>query len=200
METATFDIETTALEGIGSGLILCVCIRPWRSHTTRNFRLDYLDGWDSGIHGFLEVEETKLLTDVRDELLKYDLLVGQNIEAFDLAYIRTRCFKRGLAFDYNPFTYDVMKAFGRTRFRTPNNRFGKPSKSLGMIADLLGIEQEKTALYPDSHWLSIWGNAAEREEAMQDTLRHCQADVRMTEKAYRLLLPFDGKAILRRWM
>jgi uncharacterized protein YprB with RNaseH-like and TPR domain len=200
MKSAVFDIETTALEAIGAGIVTCVCIRPLSTHRTRDFRLQYREDWKSSESGFLEVEEKELLQDVVCELSKYDMLIGQNSEQFDLPYLRSRCFRRGLAFPLTPYSYDVMKMFGRTKFRTVMNHFGRPSKSLGMIADFLGIAQEKTALYPVDHWVSIWGNAVERETAMQETLAHCQKDVRMTAKAYEILLPYDYKGIIRRWM
>lgn len=200
MRAAIFDIETTALEGIGAGIILCACVRPLATGRTRDFRLRYLQDWKSDEFGFLEREEKELLNSLYDELSKYDLLIGQNIENFDLPYLRTRCFRRGLVFDMNPFTYDTMKAFGRTKFRTRNNGFGKPSKALDMMADLLGVPQEKTKIYPTEHWMTVWGRDAEREAAMQDILNHCRADVRMTARVYELLLPYDAKAVIRRWM
>lgn len=200
MKSAILDIETTALEGVGAGIVLCACVRPLATGRTRDFRLQYLDDWKSGKQGFLEREERVLLETLTAELSKYDLLIGQNIDNFDLPYLRTRCFRRGLAFGINPFTYDTMKAFGRTRFRTRNNGFGKPSKALDMMADLLGVTQEKTKIYPTEHWLTVWGNDAEREGAMHDILNHCRADVRMTARIYELLLPYDTKAVIRRWL
>lgn len=200
MKSAVFDIETTALEGVGAGIILCACIRPLATQRTRDFRLKYLADWKSNEFGFLEREETELLEEICEELAKYDLLIGQNIEQFDLPYLRTRCFRRGIPFDLNPFTYDTMRAFSRTRFRTVANRFGRPSKSLEMMADLLGVSQEKTKILPVEHWMTIWGRDSEREGAMLEILNHCRADVRMAARIYELLLPVDMKAVIRRWM
>ena len=200
MKSAVIDIETTALEGIGAGIVICACVRPLTTNRTRDFRLKYRDEWDPKVEGFLVYEETELLRELVEEIGKYDLIIGQNIDNFDLPYLRTRCFRRGLPFDFNPFTYDTMRAMGRTRFRTVNNSFGKPRKGLAMIADLLGVTQEKTAIYPAEHWMTIWGNAGQREGAMQDIQHHCQADVRMTAKVYEMLLPYDQKAVIRRWM
>jgi DNA polymerase elongation subunit (family B) len=200
LKSAVFDLECTALEGVGAGITICACVRPLATQRTRDFRLKYREEWDPKTEGFLQIEETEFLKELVEELGKYDLLIGQNIEAFDLPYLRTRCYRRSLPFDLNPFTYDTMKAFGRVRFRTVLNGFGKPSKSLDMIADFLGVTQEKTKIYPAEHWMSIWGNEQEREEAMQDQLAHCRADVRMTTRIYEVMLPYDQKGLIRRWM
>ncbi len=200
MKSAVFDIETTALEAVGAGIVMCGCVRPLATKRTRTFRMQYKEDWKQSETGFLEVEEVELLTDLMGELAKYDLLIGHNIERFDLAYLRTRCYRRGVAFNLNPFTYDTMRAFGRTRFRTVNNGFGQPTKSLDMIGDFLGIDQLKTKIYPVAHWLNVWGKPVQREEAMKELVDHCERDVRMNMQIYELLLPYDFKGIIRRWM
>lgn len=199
MRAAILDIETTALEGVGAGIILCACVRPLTGRT-QDFRLRYLDDWQSSEYGFLEREEKQLLQELTAELAKYDLLIGHNIENFDLPYIRTRCLRRGIPFTLMPFVYDTMRAFGRTRLRSILTRSGRPTRALEMISDLLGIPQEKTKIYPVEHWASIWGNTKEREAAMQEIIEHCRADVRMTYRIYEMLLPMDTKAIIKRWV
>jgi DNA polymerase elongation subunit (family B) len=200
MKSAVFDIETTALEAIGAGIMLCACVRPLATKRTRTFRVKYQKEWKQEETGFLEVEETEMLKEFIAELSTYDLLIGHNIEMFDLPFIRTRAYRRGLDCDLMPFVYDTMRLFGRTKFRTVNNGFGKPTKSLDMIADLLQLDQLKTKIYPASHWMTIWGNAAKREEAMKDIIDHCERDVRMNMGVYEMLMPYDYKGIIRRWM
>jgi len=200
MKAACFDIETTALEGVGAGMIICACVRPLATQRTRDFRLKYREDYNPKTEGFLQVEETDMLKELMDELGKYDLLIGQNIINFDLPFLRTRCYRRNIDFNLNPFVYDTVKAFGRVKFRTVLNGFGKPSKSLDMIADFLGVTQEKTKIYPVEHWMTVWGRDAEREESMRDILSHCQSDVRMTTKIYEIMLPYDNRGIIKRWM
>jgi DNA polymerase III epsilon subunit-like protein len=134
-----------------------------------------------------------------DELSKYDLLIGHNLENFDLGFIRTRAYRCGVPFPLRPFTYDTMKAFRRVKMRTVLNIVGKPSASMDMVADFLGIDQEKTKLYPVQHWQTVWGNETQRAAAMNDLVDHCQRDVRMNARIYELLLPYDEKANIRRW-
>lgn len=197
MKSATFDIESTALEGVGAGIIVCACVRPYSTQRTRDFRLQYTEKISD--KGFLAQEETDLLIELVGELEKYDLLIGHNIAKFDLPYIRSRCYARGVPFDLHPLIYDTMQVWGRVKLRTVLNGYGKPTKSLAMIADFLGIDNVKTSIYPRDHWTTVWGNAEEREKSLQDILDHCRKDVRMNAQIYDIVLPMDDKAIIRRW-
>jgi DNA polymerase III epsilon subunit-like protein len=199
LKTAVFDIETSALEGIGAGMLLCACVRPVSTNRTRVFRCDQYPYEPDPAFGFFERQEKDLLTSLVDELSKYDLLIGHNLENFDLGFIRTRAYRCGVPFPLRPFTYDTMKAFRRVKMRTVLNIVGKPSASMDMVADFLGIDQEKTKLYPVQHWQTVWGNETQRAAAMNDLVDHCQRDVRMNARIYELLLPYDEKANIRRW-
>lgn len=200
MKSAVFDIETTALEGIGAGVLICVCVRPLSTQRTKTFRLDQYQYKLSPQHGFFERQERDLLGESLNELRQYDLLIGHNIANFDLGFLRTRAYKHGVQFDLMPVIYDTMQAFGRVKLRTiANAHTGKPVKSLAMIADLLGVKQEKTSIYPTEHWQNIWGNDTQRAEAMHNIVDHCQKDVRMNAQVYEILLPQDHKLTLKRW-
>ena len=200
MKTAVFDIETTSLEGIGAGIMICACVRPLSTQRTKTYRLDYYKYEPSPEFGFFDRQEKDLLTDLLTELRSYDILIGHNIENFDLGFLRTRAYRHSVQFDLSPITYDTMKAFGRVKLRTiANAHTGKPVKSLAMIADLLGVDQEKTSIYPREHWQNIWGSENEREEAMDKIVDHCIKDVRMNARVYEILLPQDRSLNLKRW-
>lgn len=200
MKPAVFDIETTALEGIGAGMLICVCVRPLTTNRTRVFRLDAYQYKPDRKYGFFQRQERDMLLEVTEELRKYDLLIGHNIENFDMGFLRTRAYRHNLPFALNPITYDTMRAFRRVRMRTVLNAIGKPSASLDMVADFLGVSQEKTKLYPVQHWQTIWGNDKERLDALNFTVDHCKKDVRMNAQVYELILPFDDRLVLRRWV
>lgn len=200
MKTAVFDIETSALEGIGAGILICACVRPISTGRTRTYRLDQYEYKENPQHGFFERQERDLLNEVLAELRSYDLLVGHNIANFDMGFLRTRAYRHEVRFDLSPITYDTMQAFARVKLRTiANARTGKPAKSLDMIADLLGVTQEKTRIYPSEHWRNIWGNKRQRIEAMDNIVDHCQKDVRMNARIYEILLPQDNNLTLKRW-
>jgi len=148
LKSAIFDIETTDLAGVGAGVLLCVCIRPITTKRTKTFRLDSYKFDKDTQFGVFEREEKALLEETLDELEKYDLLIGHNIEGFDLGFLRTRASVLGVPFRLEPITYDTMKGFRRAKFRTRLNGYGKPTAALAMIADFLGIDQMKTNIYP----------------------------------------------------
>ena len=200
MQSAVFDIETTDLAGVGAGVLLCTCVRPLKTQKTRTLRLDSYKFEADKQFGIFEREEKCLVEETLEELEKYDLLIGHNIEGFDLGFLRTRAAVHGVPFRLEPIVYDTMKGFRRSKFRTRLNGFGKPTASLAMIADFLGIYQEKTSIYPVEWWSSLWGNELKRIEAMNNIVNHCQKDVRMNHGIYELILPHDKRLSLRRWM
>lgn len=198
MRSAVMDIETTDLSGVGGGILLCVCIRPLATHRTRVFHIGMYRYDPSPDYGFFERQEKDLLTEVSGELERYDLLIGHNIDKFDIDFLRTRAYRLKVAWGHQHFTYDTMRAFGRTGYRTVLNHFGKPSKSMAMVADFLGLDQLKTAIYPVEWWSAIWGKEIERTEAINNIVDHCKRDVKMNADMYQILLQSDPKAIIRR--
>lgn len=200
MKSAVFDLETTDLAGVGAGILLCGCVRPLATNRTRVFRIDAYHYKADHVHGFFDRQEKDLLVDLVDELKKYDLLIGHNIENFDLGFLRTRAMRHNIPYPLNPITYDTMKAFRRVRIRTVLNVVGKPTASLAMVADFLGVKQEKTSIFPVDWWQSIWGNDTQRLDALNNIVDHCTKDVRMNAEVYEMLLPFDEKVRLARWL
>lgn len=200
MDGAVFDIETTALGAAGSGIALCVCVRPLRTKRTKTFRIDGYSYPPEAEFGFFERQERDMLRDAVEELSKFQLLVGHNIENFDLGFLRTRAMMLGVPFTIAPFTYDTMKGFRRTKMRTTMNYRGKPTAAMDFIVDMFGLPQQKTKIYPVEWWQSVWGNGEQRAEAMNHIVDHCVRDVRMNHEMYELMLPWDIKASFRRWM
>ena len=198
MYSAVLDIETTDLGAVGAGIITCVCVRPMQTKRTRTFHLGMYEFEPDPMAGFLEREETALLEAVRDELRKYHILIGHNLERFDIPYIRSRAFIRGVTWDVYPVIYDTLKAFRRTRFLTRPNGFGGNSGGLAHVADFAGAVQDKTAIYPRAWWEQIWGNKKKRLDALNEVAEHCAHDVRMNAAIFDFLWAADMKPILRR--
>lgn len=200
MKSAVFDTETTSLEGVGGGMLLCVCVRPLATNRTRTFRIDSYKYDPSPEYGVFERQEKDLMQDVLEELRKYDLLIGHNIEGFDVNFLKTRAYLLGIPWFLAPLTYDTMKAFRRTGYRTVLNKIGKPSAGMAMVADFLRIDQLKTSIYPVDWWQAIWGNEIKRIEAINEIVDHCQRDVRCNAQMYEILLPADSKAVIKRML
>lgn len=198
MRSAVMDIETTDLSGAGGGILLCVCVRPLATQRTRVFHIGQYKYDPSPDYGFFERQEKDLLAEVSGELEKYDLLIGHNIDKFDLDFLRTRAYRLKIPWGHQPLTYDTMRAFGRTGYRTILNHFGKPTKSMAMVADFLGLDQLKTSIYPVEWWLAVWGKEIDRLIAINNIVDHCKRDVKMNADMYQILLQADRRAIIKR--
>ena len=190
MIAAVLDIETTGLDAIGSGSLLCAVIKPL-AKSDIVLRADELHCAPGS--------ERRLVTAVNEAIGQFDLIIGHNVDRFDLAWMRSRSVFFGLQEANRPFVYDTMKAFRRLGYRTVMNGFGKPTASLKHIVDFFGVEQEKTDILPREWWAAIWNKPSERKPAMDNIVSHCRADVRMTERVYWLLLRADHAASIRRF-
>lgn len=189
VKAAVFDIETSSLDAIGAGVLLCAVVRPLGKRETV-FRADEM--------GCRFGQEKELVDAVTAELEQYDLLIGHNIIGFDLNWLRSRSVYFNTAQLSRKFAYDTLKAFRRLGYKTVPNHFGKPSAGLGHVVDFFGEDQLKTGIYPRAHWDIVWADEARRKEMMGELVNHCSADVRMTERIYLKMLPLDEKASLRR--
>ena len=182
-----FDIETSSLDAIGAGVLLCAVVRPL-GKAAKVFRGDEM--------GCKWGQEKELVDAVTAELTGYDLLIGHNLIRFDVPWLRSRSVYFKTVELPKRHVYDTMVGFKRLGFKTVPNHFGRPSAGLAHVVDFFGEDQEKTGLYPRHHWDIVWGDDRARAEAMGDLVNHCVADVRMTERIYWELLSRD-KANIR---
>lgn len=184
-----FDIETSGLDAIGSGFMLCAVVKPIGGRATV-LRIDEIAGCKPG-------NERHLIEAVVDELNKYALWIGHNVIGFDWPWIKSRCKFFEMSIPRGMFCYDTLKGFRRLGYKTVPNRIGKPSAGLGHVADFFNIPNEKTAIYPRDHWETVWQIKPKRTEALDRLAEHCIADVRMTETVFNNLWPddYNGKII-----
>jgi uncharacterized protein YprB with RNaseH-like and TPR domain len=80
LQTAIFDIETSSLEAVGAGFIICAVVLP-HGEKPIVFRYDKYNDKAGN--------EVKMLTALLKELDKYDMWVGHNITRFDVNYLKT---------------------------------------------------------------------------------------------------------------
>jgi uncharacterized protein YprB with RNaseH-like and TPR domain len=176
-----FDIETTSLEAIGAGWMLCAVVLDLQ--TRKNYILRY-DNLECQLG-----HEGRLVKALLYGLSRYQVLIGHNINRFDWPYIKSRAIRNSIEISPYRFgvSYDTLPAFRRCGFKTVPNMIGKPTCRLDHIIDFFGIEQEKTPLYPREHWVSVWGdgeNDNARKLAMDNLVDHCVKDVRMNEQIF----------------
>lgn len=191
MRTCSLDLETTTLEAVGAGWLLCGVIKPLEGQP-KVFRYDKY-------HEPL-AHEHDLLRALINELGKYDLVVGHNLKKFDWNFLKSRGVQLEVEVGCRPFCYDTLEGFKRCGFLTPRNHFGKPIAALDFACDFFGLKQLKTKVgYPRQHWLTVWEtNKRLRKIAVDNLVDHCIRDVAMTEQLYQRLLPLDTNAIVKR--
>ncbi len=191
MDCAVLDLETTSLSAVGEGFILCGVIKPLRGKPL-TFRYDEL--------GCRPGREKKLVKSLVEELARYDLWIGHNIDNFDYNFLRSRANQLDTPFTVHPLLYDTMKAFRRVGFLTVRNPItGKPRANLDHIVDFFNIPQMKTKVgYPNAHWRIVWGDKKTRGESMDTLVEHCVYDTVMTEEVYWKLIKVDPVWGIRR--
>lgn len=189
MNACVFDIETSDLAAIGPGTVLCAVIKPLNDKP-RTFRYDKLSCKPG--------KEGVLIQHIFDELSRYQLWIGHNINNFDWPYLRSRAVVLDIPLIRGALSYDTLHAFRRTGFKTRPNIVGKPTAALDHVVDFFGFPQKKTKLYPREHWKAVWETGTERRKAMDAIVDHCVADVEMNEKIYWKLIEQDNVARLER--
>lgn len=191
MDCAVLDLETTDLSAVGGGMILCAVVKPLRKKPVV-FRYDELR-----CRAF---HEKRLVEALADEMQKYHMWIGHNVNRFDFPFLKSRANLLGVPFVQAPLTYDTMLAFKRIGYLTARNPItGKPRANLDHVVDFFNIPQMKTKVgYPNAHWRTVWGDADQKGEAMDTLVKHCIYDCAMTEEVYWRELPVDPVWGLRR--
>lgn len=173
MRVVAFDLETTDLGG-NFGRILCCSFKPISEEMNREvytFRGDAKPFRTKDI-----VDDGSLAVAIRDELEKYDVLVGHNSKLFDLKFLNARLLKAGQRPMLPKWHIDTMWIV-RTHFRM--------SSKLDNVQKMLNLPDEKTPISWDD-----WARAGTFfKPAMDEVVHHCEQDVKVLEQAYWRLLP-----------
>lgn len=189
MKIATLDLETTALDAVGGGMIVCAVLKPLEKKS-EVIRYDLM--------GDKPGKEYKTVEAIIEAVSDYHLLIGHNIVGFDWGFLKSRAMILGVDMCKPPLAYDTMLAFRRTGLRTRLTGYGKPTAALDHIIDIFGFKQKKTKIYPREHWKTVWESGVDRREAIDGLVEHCVADVIMTEQIYWRLLDMDTTDRLKR--
>lgn len=171
LHAAVVDIETTDLKAVGyQGYLLALCILPLEGEV------------ETHAMGFGEPDDRRLLSESVEGMSAYDILIGHNLQAFDLNWLHSRFMRYGLAwprrwvvFD----TYQVAKSLAIASY-----------KGLAMLGDYFDLNGIKTSIYPRA-WNNVrsW-DEAEFQEAIDDIVYHCQQDVLLNRRVFDALFPY----------
>src|SRR5688572_6481548 len=164
------------------GRMLCCSFKPlvwhregeepeWaRPYTFRGDDKKYRNGKDLA-------DDSRLAIAVRDELEKYDIIVGHNSKLFDRKFLNARLMRYGERPLKSMWHLDTMWII-RTH--------AAMSSKLDNVQKHMGLPDEKTPITWDD-----WQRGAGFDRAAMDQIvQHCEQDVIVLAQAYWRLLPF----------
>lgn len=162
---AFFDIETTDLKAFMGRMLVASIADNWGNVTTRRYtdfeRASLID--DRGIAVWL-----------RDELAKYDFLVGWNSKLFDVPFLNARLMRAGEAPLRSDLKHTDLMYMARGQFL----KIG--SSRLDNVAKFFRLENQKTPISWEEWALAAAGD----EEALERVVEHCEFDVLVLRDAY----------------
>ncbi len=123
-------------------------------------------------------DDSALVSELRDLLDEADIVIGHNVDRFDLRKINTRMLHAGMKV---PSPYQTVDTLSVAR-----SRFFLNSNKLGDVAEFLGIG-EKAETGGFQLWLDCMAGEKKAWEKMKNYNKH---DVDLTEKVYAHLLPW----------
>jgi len=170
MRIVCWDIETTNLSGL-MGRILCASfyrIIDGKNTKPHTLRLD-----DPQYTGTSQIDDDKLCVAIRDELEKYNLIVGWNSKLFDAAFLNARLAKVGQRPLHPQFHLDLMYYAGGCSMRIG-------SRKLLNVQKFFALRDSKTEISWDNWNLAAGGN----KEALDEVVHHCEMDVKVLSQVY----------------
>jgi uncharacterized protein YprB with RNaseH-like and TPR domain len=179
-----FDLECTSLKP-NVGRIICCSFKPLSGGVytfgalDRRFRKP--DVYDDGA----------LAKAIRDELEKYDLIMGWNSKNFDVKFLNSRLLRAGHRTKTAQHHVDGMWSF-----RSKASAWSK----LDTVHKFLPTERsvEKTSVEWEK-WMRVLGwDKKLRESAMASIVDHCEKDVIVLEEVFQALVHADVIRSLRR--
>ena len=178
-----FDIEATHLKA-NVGRILCVSFKPldgdvytFHAHERRFMRRDVYD-------------DSALAAATRDELEKFDVVVGWNSKMFDIKFINARNLRADQRTKVAQYHVDGMWSW-RSK--------AAAWSGLDAVQKFVAFDgPEKSTIAWDQWMRCIGWDAKLRKQAMDDIVHHCELDVTVLELVYKLMVRNDVVRGLRR--
>lgn len=177
-----FDIEATHLKP-NVGRIICCSFKPlggevytYHAHERRFKEKNVYD-------------DSKLAVAIRNELERYDILVGWNSRIFDTRFINARTARVGARTKEAQWHVDGLHAW-----RSKTAAWGK----LAAVQQYLDVPTHKTEI-DWAAWMQALGWDRElARNAMAEIIEHCEKDVTVLEEVYLKLVDANMIRALRR--
>jgi uncharacterized protein YprB with RNaseH-like and TPR domain len=179
-----FDLECTSLKP-NVGRILCCSFKPLGgdpyTFSALDARFKQRDVYDDG----------KLAAAIRDELERYDIIVGWNSKMFDAKFLNSRCIRVGQRTKVAQYHVDGMWSW-RSKFSAWSGLNAVQQFSLPQA------ETTKTSVEWEEWMRALGWDKKLREAAMAEITDHCERDVVVLEDVYRLLVGANVIRSIRR--
>lgn len=177
MRIVAFDLETTDLKGLFGRVLCCSFVsigaEPGSMGDPYTMRLDARPWKDKD-----SISDRRLVVAIRDELEKYNMVVGWNSKLFDMPFLNARLAKYGERPCRPQFHLDPM-------YQARGGQLRIGSSKLVNVQKFFGLPNEKTEI----SW-EDWQRAAQGDKAaMEVVVYHCEQDVKVLAEAYWRLLP-----------
>lgn len=167
-----FDIETTGLTAMIGRLLSCSIADNFGNLSTATI----ID-----LPGKTIIDDSVLAEWYRDELEKYDILVGWNSKLYDIPMLNARLMRWGR----RPIRGDMMHADIMWNARPGKAGIRIGSSKLDNVAKFFRTRHQKTEIDWDTWTLAGTGDA----DAIAEVTRHGRADVLVTRDVFNHLKP-----------
>lgn len=164
MKTVFFDIEAGGLKA-PFDQVICCAFKPYREEPYILSRTAK------------DTSDKTLLIQIRDELTRYDHLVGYYSLGYDKPFISSRLLKHGekaLPRQLHTDCYRIAKKLFKYTLH---------SKRLVTVCELLGIKG-KTRVEPDQWERFKYESIEGKAKALKYIIDHCYEDVKVLERVY----------------
>jgi len=179
-----WDLECTSLKP-NVGRILCCSFKPLGEEpytfSALDSRFKQRDVYD----------DSKLAAAIRDELEKFDIIVGWNSKMFDAKFLNSRCIRVGQRTKPAQYHVDGMWSW-RSKFSAWSGLNNVQKFSLPEA------EATKTSVEWEEWMRALGWDKGLREAAMAEITDHCERDVVVLEDVYRLLVGANVIRSIRR--
>jgi len=175
MKIAAFDLETSDLKALMGRIFCCSFMPIIAGKESKPYTFNLLD---KKYKGASPIDDSKLCEAIRDELEKYNMIVGWNSKLFDLPLLNARLAKRGKRLCKPQFHADMMWYAGGSSLRIG-------SRKLVNVQKYFNLSETKTEISWDQWQLVASGDT----KAMGEVVHHCEQDVKVLSEAYWCLLP-----------
>lgn len=183
---ATFDIETLPITTLNWSLFdepraLDRLVKDWAIFSAaakwmHNNRVEYQDTQ----HASSPYDDKELLLWMREILHEADIVIGQNVQKFDMRKVRARMIHHGIKPFSEPVVVDTMLMAREVGAFTSNK--------LEYLSTMTDEQKSKHAKYPGfALWLGVLANDP---GAWRECKTYNKQDVIATEKLYLLLRPW----------